>query len=100
MASPPVLRTLIVDDERLARRELRRLLEPHEAVTVAGEAANADAAEAAVHEKNPDLLLLDVQMPGDSGFDLLTRLDAVPHVVFVTAYDEYAIRAFKVNALD
>ena len=100
MASSPVLRTLIVDDERLARRELRRLLEPHEAVTVAGEAANADAAEAAVHEKNPDLLLLDVQMPGDSGFDLLTRLDAVPHVVFVTAYDEYAIRAFKVNALD
>ncbi|WP_263792482.1 LytTR family DNA-binding domain-containing protein [Salinibacter sp.] len=100
MASSPVLRTLIVDDERLARRELRRLLGPHEAVTVAGEAANADAAEAAVQEENPDLLLLDVQMPGDSGFDLLTRLDAVPHVVFVTAYDEYAIRAFKVNALD
>ena len=100
MASPPVLRTLIVDDERLARRELRRLLDPHEAVAVAGEAANADEAEAALHEENPDLLLLDVQMPGDSGFDLLTRLDAVPHVVFVTAYDEYAIRAFEVNALD
>ena len=100
MASPPVLRTLIVDDERLARRELRRLLEPQEAVTVAGEAANADEAEAAIHENNLDLLLLDVQMPEDSGFDLLERLDAVPHVVFVTAYDEYAIRAFKVNALD
>ena len=100
MASSPVLRTLIVDDERLARRELRRLLEPRAAVTVVGEAANADEAEAAVHEDNPDLLLLDVQMPGDSGFDLLERLDAVPHVVFVTAYDEYAIRAFEVNALD
>lgn len=100
MASSPVLRTLIVDDERLARSELRRLLEPRAAVTVVGEAANADEAEAAVHEDNPDLLLLDVQMPGDSGFDLLERLDAVPHVVFVTAYDEYAIRAFEVNALD
>jgi len=100
MASLPVLRTLIVDDERLARRELRRLLESHEAVAVVAEAANADEAEAAVHEDTPDLLLLDVQMPGDSGFDLLKRLDAVPHVVFVTAYDEYAIRAFEVNALD
>lgn len=100
MASSPVLRTLIVDDERLARRELRRLVEPRAAVTVVGEAANADEAEAAVHEDNPDLLLLDVQMPGDSGFDLLERLDDVPHVVFVTAYDEYAIRAFEVNALD
>ena len=100
MAPPSSLRTLIVDDERLARQELRRLLGPHEAITVVGEAANADEAEAAVREHDPDLLLLDVQMPGDSGFDLLERLDAVPHVVFVTAYDEYAIRAFEVNALD
>jgi len=100
MASTPSLRTLIVDDERLARRELRRLLEPHNDVTVVAEAANADEAEAALKEHDPDLLLLDVQMPGDSGFDLLERLDAVPHVVFVTAYDEYAIRAFEVNALD
>jgi two-component system LytT family response regulator len=100
MASISPLRTLLVDDERLARSELRRLLEPHDAVEVVGEAANADEAEAALREHNPDLLLLDVQMPGDSGFDLLERLDAVPHVVFVTAYDEYAIRAFEVNALD
>jgi two-component system LytT family response regulator len=99
MASPS-LDTLVVDDERLARRELRRLLEPHDDVHVVGEAANADEAEAAVREHEPDLLLLDVQMPGDSGFDLLERLDAVPHVVFVTAYDEYAIQAFEVNALD
>ncbi len=96
----PLLHTLIVDDERLARRELRRLLEPHDSVEVVGEAAHADEAEAAIHEHDPNLLLLDVQMPGDSGFDLLERLDAVPHVVFVTAYDEYAIRAFEVNALD
>ncbi|PSQ99289.1 MAG: DNA-binding response regulator, partial [Bacteroidetes bacterium SW_7_64_58] len=80
--------------------ELRRLLGPHDGVEVVGEAANADEAEAALRKHDPDLLLLDVQMPGDSGFDLLERLDAVPHVVFVTAYDEYAIRAFEVNALD
>ncbi len=99
---PPTsaLQTLIVDDERLARRELRRLLASHESVEVVGEAANADEAEAAIREQDPDLLLLDVQMPGDDGFDLLERLDAVPHVVFVTAYDEYAIKAFEVNALD
>jgi two-component system LytT family response regulator len=100
MPSVSPLHTLIVDDERLARSELRRLLEPREPVEVVGEAANADEAEAAIRKHDPDLLLLDVQMPGDSGFDLLERLDAVPHVVFVTAYDEYAIRAFKVNALD
>ncbi|WP_103019659.1 LytR/AlgR family response regulator transcription factor [Salinibacter altiplanensis] len=100
MAPRSLLRTLIVDDERLARRELRRLLEPRGAVTVVGAAATAEEAEAAIHEDDPDLLLLDVQMPGGGGFDLLERLDAVPHVVFVTAYDEYAIRAFEVNALD
>jgi two-component system LytT family response regulator len=100
MSSASPLRTLIVDDERLARRELRRLLAPHDEVEVVDGAANADEAEAAVREHDPDLLLLDVQMPGASGFDLLERLDAVPHVVFVTAYDEYAIQAFEVNALD
>lgn len=92
--------TLIVDDERLARDELRRLLKPHDMVEVVGEAADADEAEAAIAEHDPDLLFLDVQMPGDNGFDLLERLDAVPHVVFATAYDEYAIEAFEANALD
>lgn len=100
MSSTRPLRTLVVDDERLARNELRRLLAPHNEVEVVGEAGNVDSAEDAIRELDPDLLLLDVQMPGDSGFDLLERLDAVPHVVFVTAYDEYAIRAFEVNALD
>ena len=92
--------TLIVDDERLARDELRRLLNPHDMVEGVGEAADADEAEAAIAEHDPDLLFLDVQMPGDNGFDLLERLDAVPHVVFATAYDEYAIEAFEANALD
>ena len=73
MSAP--LRTLIVDDERLARDELQRLLAPHDAVEVVATAANADAAEAAITKHDPDLLFLDVQMPGASGFDLLERLD-------------------------
>jgi two-component system LytT family response regulator len=96
----PTLKTLIVDDERLVRNEIRRMLDGHDLVEVVGEAADATEAEAAVDDLNPDLLLLDVQMPDATGFDLLERLDEVPHVVFVTAYDEYAIRAFEVNALD
>ncbi|WP_103029877.1 LytR/AlgR family response regulator transcription factor [Salinibacter altiplanensis] len=94
------LDTLIVDDERLVRSELRRMLDGHDSVKVVGEATDATEAEAASQELGPDLLLLDVQMPGGSGFDLLERLGDVPHVVFVTAYDEHAIRAFEVNALD
>jgi two-component system LytT family response regulator len=94
------LTTLIVDDERLVRTEMRRMLDGYDAVEVVGEAADATEAEAAVKDLDPDLLLLDIQMPDASGFDLLQRLDEVPHVVFVTAYDEYAIRAFEVNALD
>jgi len=91
---------LIVDDERLARSELRRLLSAHPDVTVAGEASNADEAEARARAGDVDVLFLDVQMPGASGFDLLERLDALPLVIFTTAYDEYAVRAFEVNAFD
>ena len=94
------MKTLIVDDERLARNELKRLLAPHDDVDVVGEAANVDEAEAAIAQLDPDLIFLDVQMPGGSGFDLLERLDAVPFVVFSTAYDEYALQAFEVSALD
>jgi len=93
-------RVVFRDDERLARSELKRLLAPHDAVEVIAEAANAAEAEEAVQKTSPDLLLLDIQMPGASGFDLLERLETVPQVVFVMAYDEYAIRAFEVNALD
>jgi len=94
------MNALIVDDERLARSEMRRLLAEHPDVTVAGEAANADEAEVRLRTADVDVLFLDVQMPGASGFDLLERLDTLPLVVFTTAYDEYAVRAFEVNAFD
>jgi len=94
------MRALLVDDERLARRELRRLLEVHPAIQIVGEAKDAPSAREAIAELKPDLLFLDVQMPGETGFDLLETLDSVPRVIFTTAYDEYALRAFEVSALD
>lgn len=94
------MRAVIVDDERLARNELRRLLERHPEVEVVGEAAGAEEARRIINELEPDLLFVDVQMPGESGFDLVASLDAVPLVVFATAYDEYALQAFEVSALD
>lgn len=94
------MKALIVDDERLARKELMRLLEEHPSVEVVGEAANADEAEKLVEELNPDLLFLDIQMPGRTGFELLQSLESAPIVIFTTAYDEFAIKAFEVNALD
>jgi two-component system, LytTR family, response regulator len=94
------MRALIVDDERLARKELMKLLEDHPSIEVIGEAANADEAIAMINEQNPDLLFLDIQMPGKTGFQLLEELDAVPLVVFTTAYDEFALKAFEVSALD
>jgi len=95
-----MIRTLIVDDERLARAELRRLLAAHPEVEIVGEAANAEEAMQQVEALRPDLLLLDVQMPGASGFDLLQALDTAPDVIFTTAFDQYALQAFEVNALD
>ncbi len=94
------MRALIVDDERLARKELIKLLEDHPMIEVVGEAMNADEAHAMINELNPDLLFLDIQMPGKTGFQLLEMLDSVPLVVFTTAYDEFALKAFEVNALD
>ena len=94
------LRALIVDDERLARNELVRLLARHPEIEIAGEAANAKEARKAIADLEPDLLFLDVEMPGETGFDLLASLDSVPLVVFTTAYDDYALRAFEVSALD
>lgn len=94
------MRAIIVDDERLARKELRRLLKAHPEVEIVGEAANADEARKLLAESKPDAVFLDVQMPGENGFELLESLEAVPHVIFCTAYDEYALRAFDVNALD
>jgi two-component system, LytTR family, response regulator len=94
------MRALIVDDERLARKELMKLLEDHPMIEVVGEAMNAEEATQMVNDLNPDLLFLDIQMPGKTGFQLLEELDAVPLVVFTTAYDEFALKAFEVNALD
>lgn len=94
------MRALIVDDERLARAELRRLLAAHPSVQVVGEAANAIEARAAIQELAPDLVFLDVQMPGGSGFDLLASLETAPAVIFTTAFDQYALRAFDVSAID
>jgi len=94
------MKALIIDDERLARKELSTLLAAHEQITIVGEAANAEEAEVLIAEKRPDLLFLDINMPGRSGFELLEGLDHAPHVIFVTAYDEHALKAFSVNALD
>jgi two-component system LytT family response regulator len=94
------MRAIIVDDERLARKELMKLLEEHPMIEVIGEAMNAEEAYQMINELNPDLLFLDIQMPGKTGFQLLEMLDAVPLVVFTTAYDEFALKAFEVNALD
>lgn len=94
------MKALIIDDERLARFELRRLLLAHPGVTVIGEAGNLPDGLAAIAELQPDLIFLDVQMPGGSGFDLLAALDAPPAVIFTTAFDQYAIKAFDVSALD
>ena len=95
-----MIRALLVDDERLARAELRRLLAAHSEVEIVGEAVNAADALAQIAALRPELIFLDVQMPGGSGFDLLAALDTAPQVIFTTAFDQYAIRAFEVSALD
>lgn len=95
------MRTLIVDDERLARNELKRLLEPYTKIEIVGEAANAEEALVMIDELQPELLFLDIQMPGKNGFELLSSIEGKsPEVIFTTAYDEYAIKAFEYNALD
>jgi len=94
------MKTVIIDDERLARKELSSLLEEFKEIEIIAECANAEEARKVIESERPDLIFLDIQMPGETGFDLLETLEYVPRVVFVTAYDEYAIKAFEVNALD
>ena len=94
------IKAIIIDDERLARTELRKLLTEFSDIHVIDEAANVDEGVEKVETQNPDLIFLDIQMPGKTGFDLLGELDKAPHVIFTTAYDEYALKAFEVNALD
>ncbi len=91
---------MIVDDERLARKELREQLEEIGNIEFCSEAANAEEAQGLIPEESPDLLLLDIQMPGKDSFQMLQELERAPRVIFVTAYDEYAVKAFEVNALD
>ncbi len=95
-----MLRTVLVDDEPLARSALRQALAPHADVRIIGECEDGDEALARVPEWAPDLLFLDIQMPGLDGFELLQALEAPPMVVFTTAYDQHALRAFEAQAMD
>lgn len=94
------MKVIIVDDERLARKELRTMLSGFSEVEILAECENAQSAIEEIEKQKPDLVFLDINMPGKDGFSLLEELDDVPEIIFVTAYDEYALKAFEVNALD
>src|SRR5215204_7462375 len=94
------MKAILIDDERLARTELRKLLQDFPEIEIVDEASNAEEGLQKIESHNPDLIFLDIQMPGKTGFDLLAELDRAPQVIFTTAYDEYALKAFEVNALD
>jgi two-component system, LytTR family, response regulator len=94
------MRAIIIDDERLARAELKKLLQEFPEVEVIDEAANAEEGISKIESQRPDLIFLDIQMPGKTGFDMLSDLERSPQVIFTTAYDEFALKAFEVNALD
>jgi two-component system, LytTR family, response regulator len=95
-----MIRAIIIDDERLARNELKKLLLDFPEIEIIAEAANAAEGVEKIDSLNPDLIFLDIQMPGKTGFDMLSELERAPNVIFTTAYDEYALKAFEVNALD
>ncbi len=95
-----MIKAIIIDDERLARNELKKLLLDFPEIEVIAEAANATEGIEKIEGLNPDLIFLDIQMPGKTGFDMLSELEKSPDVIFTTAYDEYALKAFEVNALD
>ncbi len=94
------MKAIIIDDERLARAELKKLLQEFPEVEIVDEAANAEEGIAKIESQHPDLIFLDIQMPGKTGFDMLSQLERTPQVIFTTAYDEFALKAFEVNALD
>ena len=94
------MKAIIIDDERLARTELKKLLQEFPEVEVIDEAANAEEGISKIESQQPDLIFLDIQMPGKTGFDMLAQLERTPQVIFTTAYDEFALKAFEVNALD
>ena len=94
------IKAIIIDDERLARNELKKLLEQHPDINIIDEASTVDEAIEKIDLSRPDLIFLDIQMPGKTGFDLLSEIEKSPRVIFTTAYDEFALKAFEVNALD
>ena len=94
------MKAIIIDDERLARKELTTLLADYPEIEIVGESHNAGHAKKSIEALKPDLIFLDIQMPAKTGFDLLEEISFVPKVVFTTAYDEYALKAFEVNAFD
>lgn len=94
------LKTIIIDDERLAREELKSVLSKFEIIEVIDEAQNGEEGIKKIQKKQPDLIFLDVSMPEMTGFEMLQKLDSIPYVIFATAYDEFAVDAFKVNAMD
>lgn len=93
-------KTLIIDDERLAREELKSLLKDYHEIEIIDEAKNGEEGIEKIKEYKPDLIFLDINMPGMNGFEMIKHLEEIPRVIFVTAYDEYALKAFEVNALD
>jgi two-component system LytT family response regulator len=97
---PSKFRAIIVDDERLARQDLKSIMDEFDEIECVGEAKNITTAKELLKKFNPNLLFLDIKMPGESGFDLLEFVEEETHIIFVTAFDEYAIKAFEVNALD
>src|ERR1700751_2716248 len=94
------MKAIIVDDERLARQELKTMLAEHKDIEVIAECANANEAKEKINQLKPDVVFLDIQMPGKNGLELAQELSPVPELVFITAHDEFALRAFEVNALD
>lgn len=94
------MRAVIADDERLARQELKSMLATYPGIEIVGECADAKSAIDTINEVKPDVVFLDIQMPGKNGFEVLEEVTFVPEVIFVTAHDEFALKAFEVNALD
>ncbi|MEO8761691.1 MAG: response regulator [Bacteroidia bacterium] len=94
------MKAIIVDDERLARQELKTMLAEHKDIEIIAECANANEAKEKINSLKPDVVFLDIQMPGKNGLELVQELNPLPEIIFITAHDEYALRAFEINALD
>ena len=100
MQSSQKLRAILVDDEELARQMLREYLETYPEIEIVAECRSGKEAVRTLNRENPDLVFLDIQMPEYTGFEVLTRLESIPHIIFSTAFDQYALKAFEVNAVD